>query len=281
VIDQTAIEKFSKIVAAIQAPNVLASVAPAAPVPYTVIPDGWQVRQIDLPIKPSRIAARLALHEAAAFVSYVKEFCTPTTRVFLDQDKLTFTAILDYHNGGSTVTDQPGPEWCDHIATFTIRTTPEWEAWKGSNKNSFDQVEFAEFLEDNIVEVVEPSGADMLEITRSLEAKKDVSYSSGIRLANGAFRLHFDEAIRGTANTQHGTIDIPEEFKLQMQVVRGGSLMKFPARFKYRLKDRGLTLWYEIIRPHRIIEKAIEETVALIAEGTGVPIWKGVVTQTR
>ncbi|MCL5742987.1 MAG: YfdQ family protein, partial [Acidobacteria bacterium] len=161
------------------------------------------------------------------------------------------------------------------------RTTPEWDTWFAKNQKAFGQVEFAEFLEDNLIDVAEPTGADLLEITRTLEAKKDVAYSSAIKLNNGSVRINYDEVIKGTANTQAGVIEIPEQFTLQIQVIRGGSQFRFPARFKYRLKDRALLLWYEIVRPHKILEQALDETVAAIREGTGIPIRKGVATLTK
>ena len=68
---------------------------------------------------------------------------------------------------------------------------------------------------------------------------------------------------------------IPEVFTLQMQVIRGGSTIKSPVRFKYRLKDRQMLAWYEIVRPHKLLEAALSETVVSIMEQTGLTLRKG------
>lgn len=84
------------------------------------------------------------------------------------------------------------------------------------------QAEFAEFIERNLPDIVEPVGADMLEISRSLQAKKKVSFASGIRLANGQTELTYEEDIQGTA--AKGKLQIPEIFKIGIKVIEGGSV---------------------------------------------------------
>lgn len=275
-IEGQAIEKIEELVQSIQEPVVPPAASATKPDAFILVPAGWETKKLEVPEKPRRIAQQIELHDAGSFAGYVKEFKTDTTAVLLNEDTRKFTSILDYHGGIAGDGGKQRPEWCDHVATFVARTTPEWDTWFGSNRKAFGQVEFATFLEDNLIDVADPVGAELLEITRTLEAKKDVSYSSAIRLNNGSVRINYDEQIKGTANTQAGTIEIPEQFTLQIQVIRGGSVYRFPARFKYRLKERALVLWYEIVRPHKILEQALAETVAAIQEGTGVTIRKGV-----
>jgi uncharacterized protein YfdQ (DUF2303 family) len=269
------VEAIAKLARVSHSPIRLDTPDPRKPAPFVVAPTDYEIKRPEVPLWPSRIAQEVDLHDATSFSAYVNDFKEKTTTVFLDEDQRTFTAILDYHQASGGKEDV-APRWCDHVATFTAATTPEWDTWFGSNKKAFGQVEFATFLEDNLIDVAEPPGADLLEITRTLEAKKDVSYSSAIRLNNGSVRINYDEAIKGTANTQAGVIEIPEQFTLQIQVIKGGSQFRFPARFKYRLKDRSLYLWYEIVRPHKILEQAMAETVAAIQEATGMTIRKGV-----
>jgi len=196
VINGQAIEKIEELVQSIQKPTVPQAVGATAGAPVIVVPSGWEPRKLDVPVKPTRIAQRIALHDAASFIEYVKDFRQETTTILLDEDKKAFTAVLDYHGGGAGKVANVKPEWCDHIATFVARTTPEWDTWFDRSNKGFGQVEFATFIEDNQLDVVEPAGADLLEITKTLEAKQDVAYSSAVRLDNGAFRFHFDEVIK-------------------------------------------------------------------------------------
>jgi len=269
VLNREAIEKLEEMAQAIAAPNVPPASTATGPEPYILVPDGYKAERLGVDMQPHWIGQRVALHDAKSFIDYVARFATESTAIFFNEEPREFTAILDYHNKPEE------PRWCDHRATFAAQVTPEWATWFGSNKKVFSQVDFATFLEDNLIDVVDPAGADLLEITRTLEAKKDVSYSSAIRLGNGSVRINYDEQIKGSANTQAGNIEIPEQFTLQLQVIKGGSTFQFPARFKYRLKDRALVLWYEIIRSHKIVEQALNEAVAFIQESAKVTIRKG------
>ena len=267
-----AIQELQRLALAAAEPTAVPAVAPGEPDPIVVVDEGGFQKVHTLPRLqyPVRIDQHVALHDVKSFTDYLARFGTSDTAIFFSETDKRFLAVLDYHSN-------PGAaRWCEHQAEFTVRTTPEWDAWMGSNRKTFGQVEFATFVEDNLPDIVNPAGAELLEITRTLEAKKDVTYSSALRLNNGSFRVNFDEVIKGTANTQGGSIEIPEQFTLQFAVVKGGSVFQFPARFKYRLKDRALYLWYEIIRPYKVIEQALNEAIAQIEESTHITIRKGV-----
>jgi uncharacterized protein YfdQ (DUF2303 family) len=196
------------------------------------------------------------------------------TQIFLDEEQRTYRAILDYHGGGAGDETQEFPRWCDHLVTYTAATSPEWNTWIGRDRQAFTQVQFANFLEDNQADVMSPKGAELVEIAKTLEAKADVSYSWVIRLESGAARLHFDETIKGTACA--GTVEIPRDLVLRIPVLKNGPVDMVPARFKYRLKDRQLLLWYEIARPEKVIEKNLAIVTAAIEQNTSLAILKGV-----
>jgi len=261
--------------ASVAQPRVPGAVAPGAPMQYTIVPEGASLVALsDLyPEKPRRIAEAVSLDNAADFARFFTDYRRPASVIFFEEEVQEFTAVFDYHERKDGAA--PAADWCDHTATYTAAFSPEWQTWTGMDKKPFGQVAFAEFIEDNLPDIVEPASADLLEIVRTFEAKKDVAYSSAIRLNNGSVKMAFDEVVRGTANTQAGSVEIPEQFTLQMQVLRGGSYYKFPVRLKFRLKDRALVIWYEIIRPHKILERALDETVALIEEKTGLSVFRG------
>lgn len=255
------------------------AIAPGAPMHYVIVPEGATLQPlVDLyPDKPRRILETVVFDRADDFARYFANYRRPGSVIFFDEDQHRFTAVLDYHERKDGAL--PAADWCDHTATYVAEFSPEWQKWADSDKKPFSQAAFAEFVEDNLPDIVEPAGADLLEMTRTFEAKKDVAYSSLLRMNNGSVKLSYDEVVRGTANTQAGNVEVPEQFMLTMKVFRGGSFYKFPARLKYRLKDRALVIWYEIIRPHKIIEQALDETVALIEEKTGVSVFRGAIAK--
>jgi hypothetical protein len=47
------------------------------------------------------------------------------------------------------------------------------------------------------------------------------------------------------------------------------------ARLRYRVKDGALTIWFELVRPHKVLEAAFRETWARIEQETQTPILLG------
>ena len=114
----------------------------------------------------------------------------------------------------------------------------------------------------------------MLEVSRTLEAKKKVNFASGIRLANGEVQFTYEEQIQGTA--AKGQIKVPETFVLGIPVFHGGPRYHVEARLRYRIADGGaMTMWYDLLRPHKIIEHAALEVWKEIETETGESILHG------
>lgn len=132
------------------------------------------------------------------------------------------------------------------------------------------QTEFAYFIEQNLVDIVEPNHADMVEISRTLTAKKAATFSSSTQLSNGSNQFTYEEEIRGT--TASGKIDIPEKFKIGIPVFLNGTAYQIEAHLRYRIKDGHLEMWYELVRAHDVYEDAFNSIFESIKEKTGQDI---------
>jgi uncharacterized protein YfdQ (DUF2303 family) len=272
-IQREAIEMIEELVSASHEPTIPVAPLPTQGPPYVALPEGYRLQTVHVPDFPTRIVQQVIMHDAVAFSRYIQQFCLPGTMIFLDEEQRTYRAILDYHSGGAGDESQEFPRWCDHLVTYTAATSTEWNTWIGRDRQTFTQAQFAAFLEDNQLDAVKPAGAQLLEIAKTLEAKADVSYSSAIRLESGAARLHFDETIKGTACA--GTVEIPRDIVLGIPVLKNGPVDMVSARFKYRLKDRQLMLWYEIARPEKVLERNLAVVTAAIEQNTSLAIHKG------
>jgi len=234
---------------------------------YAVVPKGYQIVSLDeYAVRPRRIDACVRMQDTVSFIDYVKHFKLPATRIFFNTAEEEFEAILDYH-------ETETPAWCDHVATYKPQRSVEFANWMGANRRQFTQVEFARFLEENLPDVVEPNSADLLNIALTFEAKKSVEFASGVRLANGQIQFQYDEVVRGTA--QKGTIEIPEKFTLGIPIHLNGPAYRIDARLRWRLQEGKVTFWYELVRPQKFIEHALNEIRAAVADGAGVPVLSG------
>lgn len=243
--------------------------------PVAIVPDGFKVESLAplLLARPRRYGATIHLGDVDSFVRYVKEH----TARFVDDDDVEatmyytveparFTHIFNDHSGA-------GPDWRDYRAIYTCPPSPEWRTWFGNNGKQKTQADFARFIEDNLPDVVAPPAADMLELSRTLEARKAVNFASSTRLSNGATELQYTEEITGTS--QKGKMQVPDEFTIGIPVFKNGPGYRIICRFRYRLEGPRLLLWYEMVRPHKILEDAIKQVREQIEEGTQVKPYLG------
>ncbi len=217
---------------------------------------------------PVRKRGSVTLHDVGSFIQLVLAEKTKATRLYGNVNPPSFVAVFN-DNADSHIAG-----WQDHRAKYSCPLSPEWKTWTASSGKQMSQADFAAFIENNLPDIAHPPAADMLEISRSLEAKKKVNFASGIRLANGQNELTYEEEITGTA--QKGQLNVPEEFTIGIAVLEGGVSYAVQARLRYRIADSGkLTMWFELIRPHKVVEDAAREVWSQIEAGTELCVLNG------
>ena len=263
------IMKQNEIETALGAGMQLGSVRLVHDSPFVVLPESTRVEELEhmLP-EPTRKRGMFVLHELESFVALIDEEKTAETRIYFDSSVNTFCAVFNDHG------ELPG--WRDYRALYACPTSAEWKAWTGKDGRQMGQVDFAQFIESNLPDLANPPAADMLEISRSLEAKKKVNFASGIRLSNGQNELTYEEEISGTA--AKGKLQVPEIFTVGIPVLEGGERYAVEARLRYRIAEGGrLTIWYELVRPHKVLEDAMLGVRTAIGEKTGIKVLAGAV----
>ena len=238
---------------------------------YAVVPAGAQIQVFDRRSEPPvRIKATATFYEAASFCRYIIGFKDGGSRIYGDEAKGTFLAILDYHQNSTA------PRWGSHQALLTLRLTEPWKRWIGNNGKRMDQVTFAAFLEDNLPDIASPAGGELLDIAREFEVRRNVSFSSGVRLNNGQHQLAYQEDLTETA--KKGTVTVPEAFVLGIAPWFGVEPYRVDARLRYRLQDGKLTLWYDLARLEDIVRAAFEDVRKFLGAQTGLDVLLGSVT---
>lgn len=268
--EQNAMESEATVVAALKAGAAIGSVKTLSDGrQVVVVPEGWSIEDYEPDYtKPARKKIGVTLHDAASFSQYVTDFGSEHSRIFADVVATTFKAVLDYHES-----KDGAARYCEHNATYKCRMTPEWATWTESSGKGKTQVQFAEFIENNVPDIVDPPGGLILEIVRTLEAHKDARFASSIRLSDGQSQFTYEEDIKGTA--AKGKLDIPEKFTLGIAPFQGGTAYRLEARLRYRIKEGALVLWFDLTRPQKVLEAAFQDTVELIAEKCNTAILQG------
>jgi len=224
---------------------------------HLVIPEGF--RHLDLTSAlerageyPKRKTGTVHLGDLSSFNVYVADQGEPyETYIYADPEARTLTAVLNEHDRGD---DHAG--WRDFRAVYKAELSREFTTWLQLNKKPMEQEDFAIFLEDNIADVVEPSGETLLQVALTLQAKTEVNFSSHKRLDNGQVQFAYSETVDARAGT--GMIEIPREFTIGLRLFKNGDGYKIRARLKYRLGGGKLKFWYELDRADNAIEDAFQ-----------------------
>lgn len=242
---------------------------------YAIVPAGARLESLEnLQGAPDYTRAERRLTDLASFLAYLNRFADSESTVYADPDQSRLVAILDH----PIETD---PRWGAHRAVYGCPLSRSWQAWIQNNGEWMGQADFAQHIEDNLPDILipsdvqdAPSGADMLEIARTLEAKREANYKSGVRLDNGDFQIAYQEETTGSAGP-NGQLEIPETFYLGLPVYKGGDHYKVSTQLQYRIRDGVLKLRYRMYRPEDIQDEAFDGVVDTVRQRTQAHVLLG------
>lgn len=247
-------------------------------VPYAIVPDGYRIehmrRAIDLHPAPHHIEAERRLHALYSWLTYVERFETHATALYVQLEPAQFVAVFDEH-------EPAAPAWRAHRAIFRPTHSRQWLAWKerdGRDKAFSDNVEFAEWLEDQHVDIVDPPGGAMLDAALQFRVSQQMVFRNAARLQDGHVQMEYSTVVeQAGGNGAAGALTLPERFTVAIPVFAGLDEPRYQltARFRYRLANGGLRIWYQLERPADVVERAFRDMVATVDNGTSKPIMYG------
>lgn len=239
--------------------------------PYALVPQGYDLHLLDQQLtRPHRKSGTVKLHDEASFVAYFQRHQADSV-IYGSLRPAQFVAVFNDHT-----TKEPG--FRDHRAVFVCAHSDEWSAWHGKHKQKMTQIEFALFVEDNLPDFESPAGAAMLEMAVNFRVAERVSFDKAVRLTDGHAEFTYYRLMEGSAGRgDAGKIKIPEQFTLRIPVFSGLEATTYPiqARLRYRLQEGQLSIWYELIRPQKVLEIAFKDIWQRIEQATGIKILYG------
>ncbi len=239
--------------------------------PYAVVPEGYAIEELPSAEFPARPKGTVQLRDTASFIRYFKDHAAERSRIYAKLDPALFLAVFDEFNGFVDAGDVSlQADWREFRAAFSVPPSREWLLWHEANRKPMSQVSFAEFLQDNLPDVVQPAGAELLQLALNFESAQSGTYVATQRLQDGSHNLQWR-----ADNNASGTVKLPEHITLQIPVFENETPSELQARLKYRVKEGVLSLWFELVRPHKVLEAAFRSAWDRIAEGTGAVILLG------
>lgn len=235
---------------------------------FAFVPEGYQLKEISDPARlPDRVRQSVAVDDRASMVAFVNRFSNDDTVLFADFEALTISSVIDFHTSNAAAV---APRAGDFVARFKLLPSEEFLRWDKMEGDLHEQAVFAEFLEENAMNIVEPNPADMLEISRSLEATIGAEFKSKVSLESGDRSFSYE-----TETKTKGDVVVPRKFTVCIPLFNGEGPEMLEARFRFRAGAGGLSMgfvWHRVEVKRRAF---FNEVATAIAEGTGRPVFNG------
>lgn len=230
---------------------------------------GHRVQTFDPPWPElERIAGTPVFHDAGSFSSYVNTFKSSDTAIFAEPGFLAssttnVTAVLDYHGHATAHL----PNHCAHVATYHPRYADQWSVW--SVARSFTQVDFAEFLEENARDIVEPAAAQMLDLVRTFKANRKQAFNSIVYQHDGSVSLGYED------RASDGSTAMPDKIIVGVPVFFMGAAYRLGVFVRYKVGNGGVMFSLKPDRPDIIEADAFEDIRTAVTKDTGIQTYLG------
>lgn len=250
---------------------------------------------------PKRRQGTATFTKVESLIDHVNRFKNEDSALFAADSRSapSICAVLDYHdavndaNGEPTPID-PTPRFGDHRSLFRFPLSDEWSAWNGSNAKAMSMVGFASFMEDRIVDVLDPdtggelgeelqrfialcggkiaSPAKLIELSRGLQVFENSVVGEMTKLSSGEAQIEFKSE---HVDAKGKPLNVPGLFLIAIPVFKHGERFRIAARLRYRKTAEGIVFWYELWRSEQVFDTAFSEACEAVRSKTGLPLFYG------
>lgn len=276
-------------------------------VPVLVLPEGRKATSIqhfidEIRAHPVRREGTSAMQDLDSFVAMTNRFKSDFSAVFglcdAETADLSLTTVFDYHDPSEKKDGMP--RFMRHKCTYRFPVSDEWKAWMSMNDNWLDQNEFAEFLEEHIIDVAAPPAFDskpdlndfekhllnlvstleskftgpsgILELSRGLSIRTEEKFESRQKLATGELAITFSNEHK---DEQGGKLKVPDLFLINIPVFKNGANYLIPVRLRFRKDGPKLAWKFLLHRTELIVNHAFEEGCTKVKAETELPLFIG------
>lgn len=228
-----------------------------------------------------------------SLIDHVNRFKDTDSALFAvdDRTKPSITAVLDYHRAGSA----GDPRYGRHRSLFQFPLSDEWKAWTKSDGEAFSMGEFAAFLEDRIIDVLDlipsedslpedmqrfvntvggsiASPSKLIELSVGLKVNERSAVKEAINLASGEAQVQF---VAEHVDDAGQPLRVPGLFLIGIPVFSHGPIYRLAARLRYRKTPGGLVFFYQLWRADRTFDHSFREACERARVETDLPMLFG------
>jgi uncharacterized protein YfdQ (DUF2303 family) len=258
-----------------------------------LVPNGYEIRDMEPYLEKFRSSPRRRkgianLDTVESFIGHVMRFKDDHTAIFASKTDTRFLAVLDYHEKRA----EGKPRFGEHRTFYAPRKSREWDVWVGKNRQGMSQSDFAEFLEDNLGDILSSEdgipenieilatqfGTDfaspsrLLELSRGMKVHSNDTVKQAVNLATGEVTVQYVTEHHDGGNKP---LKVPGLFMIAVPVYEGGQLYQIAVRLRYRVKEGRITWFYELYRHDKVLDDAFEGVCGLVEGETSLPVFRG------
>lgn len=276
-------------------------------IPVAAVPQGRTLHNLKsffdayLPA-PERRKGTATVTTVASFIDLVNRFKDQESVVFADNgDNPSLLAVLDYNPAEPSPEEAAGggakagaARFGEHRVAYRFPLSKEWVAWMEASKRAMSMADFAQFLEDRILDVRNPDEAKgnetiqafvsqlgvalatpqkLMELSRGLTVNVNLKATQGINLTSGEGRLSFESKHTDEAGKE---MSVPGAFVIAIPVFKLGPLWSIPVRLRHAVSQDGKVSWsIALQRTDWLLEAVIKEACEQVEAATLLPLFYG------
>jgi uncharacterized protein YfdQ (DUF2303 family) len=237
-------------------------------------------------LTPDRKRGSAEVTTLESFIDLVERHKTENSVIFADTDwrNPSLTAVIDYHPKDATDADNG-----KHRIHYEFPLSDSWKAWNEINGHPLPQVQFAEFIEDRIMDLAAPDTLEeedwrhkfsfrvafpneLVALSKGLQINSEAKVKNAVSLQSGEAQIVFEEEHRDAAGNK---IDVPGMFILSVPPFYRGDVARIPVRLRYRLAGGQLKWICQLYRPDIYITEQVIRDMERACADTGLPVYSG------
>lgn len=260
-----------------------------------LVPEGMKLEILKTQVSPARKSGEKIFFADKSFCEYVnKHKDLSATIIIADENEGKVKAIFNDHGASS-------PGFSDFCAVLDIGFSKQFQTWLHKAFNSreyrFTQAEFADFIEDNRVdlmvgnieregqEIKNLSGLELSDLINNLQISAEVNLTAKRNAQDD--QVHYEYEVKDSGKCQ---FRLPKSIFLAIPIYKYGDVFRIELRLRSSGKSGGTPrFWYIIDQLEVLKERAFDKICKRIKngnegsepdegeqfEGTGIEVWKG------
>jgi hypothetical protein len=285
-------------------------------IPLMAVPNGTTLQSVkkfldDYAVKPDRRVGTDTVQDLDSLIAWINRHKDSGSVVFCDttREAPKLLSIIDYHH--KVVVDADGElgdegdttaRFGKFRALYEFPLSEHWKAWRDVDGEAMDQADFAEFLEERVLDLIAPDIStdgegsetkklpprvqqlldalggrcalpqDVITLSKGLEITATSRAVTRVDVQTGEGALVFEQDHVGADKQK---ISVPKLFLIGIPLFDKSPFhYRIPVRIRYRLQG-GIKWTFTMFGADEVIDAAIREAAEHVRDGATTPLFYG------